>query len=104
LTFSVGLRLRELGIRMALGADPRAVVALILSDAWRLVWRGMSIGGVCALLAAPLFGRMLFGVRPIDPSTLGAVALLMAGVAFAAAYAPARRAARLDPVVVLRME
>jgi predicted permease len=104
LTFSVGLRLRELGIRMALGADPRAVVRLILRDAWRLVWRGVSIGGLCAVLAAPLLGRLLFGIRPVDPLTLAAVAALLAVVALAAAYAPARRAARLDPLVVLRVE
>jgi predicted permease len=104
LTFSVGQRSRELGIRMALGADPRAVVALILRDAWRLVWRGLAIGGVCALLAAPLLGRMLFGVRAIDPVTIAAVACLLATVAFGASYAPARRAARLDPVMVLRVE
>jgi len=104
LTFSVGLRLREMGIRMALGADPRAVVTLIVRDAWRLVWRGVAIGGACAALAAPLLGRLLFGVRPLDPLTLGAVAVVLAVVAFAAAYAPARRAARLDPLVILRVE
>ena len=104
LTFSVGQRVRELGIRMALGANPRAVVAMILHDAWRLVWRGVSIGGACALAAAPLLGRMLFGVRPVDPLTLVGVAMVLAAVALAAAYVPARRAARLDPLVVLRVE
>jgi predicted permease len=104
LTFSVACRLRELGIRMALGADPRAVVRLVLRDAWRLVWRGASIGAVCAALTAPLLGRLLFGIRPVDPLTLVLMAALLGVVAFASAYAPARRAARLDPLAVLRAE
>jgi predicted permease len=104
LTFSVGQRLRELGIRMALGADPRAVVELVLRDGWTLVWRGLAIGGGGALLAAPLLGRMLFGVRPFDPITMAGVALVLGAVALAASYVPARRASRLEPVAILRME
>jgi len=104
LTFSVVCRLRELGIRMALGAEPRGVVTLVLRDAWRLVWRGVSIGALCAVLTAPLLGRLLFGIRPVDPVTLALVAAVLGVVAFAAAYAPARRAARLDPLAVLRVE
>ena len=102
LTFAVGERARELGIRMALGADARSVVALILRDAGRLVLVGLAIGTGCALPAAPLLGSLLFGVSPVDPIALAAAAFVLAAVSLAAAYVPARRAARLEPLTVLR--
>jgi predicted permease len=104
LTFAVGERSRELGIRMALGADRSAVVRLILGDASRLVLTGLGIGAACALPATPILGRLLFGVSPFDPVSLAAAAAFLTVVALAAAYRPARRAARLAPLVVLRME
>jgi predicted permease len=104
LTFAVGERTRELGIRMALGADASAVVRLILGDAWRLVLTGLVIGAACALPAAPLLGGLLFGVSAFDPLTLASVVLLLMTVALTASYAPARRASRLEPITVLRMD
>ena len=104
LAFAVGERTRELGIRMALGADGRAVVMLILRDAARLVFIGLALGMGCALPAAPLLDRLLFGVSPFDLVTLVCVTAVVVVVALAASYAPARRAARLEPNVVLRME
>lgn len=104
LTFAVSERSRELGIRMALGADAAAVIRLILGDAWRLVAGGLVIGATLALPATPLLGRLLFGVSPFDPVTLTAAAASLTAVALAAAYRPARRASRLEPLTVLRME
>jgi len=104
LTFAVGERARELGIRMALGADRAAVVTLILRDAWKLVLLGLAIGMLCALPAAPLLDRLLFGVSPFDPLALAASAAFLTSIALAAAYLPARRASRLEPLVVLRVE
>jgi predicted permease len=104
LTFAVGERSRELGIRMALGANGIAVVRLVLGEASRLVLIGLTIGTACALPVAPLLDRLLFGVSPFDPVALGAAAMFLTAVALAAAYRPARRAARLDPLAVLRAE
>jgi predicted permease len=104
LTFAVAERSRELGIRMALGADRSAVVRLILGDAGRLVLLGVAIGAACALPATPILGRLLFGVSPFDPVSLAGAAAFLGAVALAAAYRPARRASRLEPLVVLRME
>jgi predicted permease len=104
LTFAVTERTREIGIRMALGADGRSVVALILGDAWRLIGFGLVIGTACALAAAPLLGRLLFGVSAFDPVAVASVVLVLTAVSLASAYAPARRASRLEPLVVLRTE
>ena len=104
LSFAVSHRLREIGIRMALGAAAHDVVSLVLRDGWRLIWRGLVFGGACSLLAAPLLGRLLFGVSAFDPLTLVSVVVLLVAVALAASYAPARRASRLEPIIVLRMD
>jgi predicted permease len=104
LAFAVNERSRELGIRMALGADARAVMRLILGDASRLVLAGLVIGSLCALPATPFLGRLLFGVSPFDPVTLVLAAAVLTVVALAAAYRPARHAARLEPLAVLRID
>jgi ABC-type lipoprotein release transport system permease subunit len=80
------------------------VVRLILRDAWRLVAAGLAIGGLFALPVAPFLDRLLFGVSAFDPLTLVCVPLLLTVVALAASYAPARRASRLEPLIVLRTE
>jgi predicted permease len=104
LSFSVSHRTREIGIRMALGADPRSVVTLVMRDSWRLVASGLAIGGVAAVVAAPLLGRLLFDVSAFDPITLVVVPVVLTLVAAAASYVPARRASRLEPLAVLRVE
>jgi predicted permease len=104
LSFSVSHRRREIGVRMALGADARSVVKLVLRDSARLVATGLVTGGAVALVAAPLLGRLLFDVSAFDPVTLIVVPILLTAVAGAASYVPARRAARLEPLAVLRAE
>jgi predicted permease len=104
LAFTVSHRMREIGIRMALGADPRSVVSLVLRDGWRLVWKGLAAGAVCSLVTAPLLGRLLFDVSAFDPLTMAGVCMLLTAVAACACYLPARRAARLEPLSVLRVD
>jgi putative ABC transport system permease protein len=104
LSFAVSHRLREIGIRMALGATSRDIVSLVVTDAWRLMGVGFAVGGACAAATAPLLGRLLFGVSAFDPLTIAAVIVVLVAAALAASYVPARRAARLEPLDVLRME
>jgi predicted permease len=104
LSFIVSQRMREIGVRMALGADSRRVVILVVRDGWRLVGKGLAAGAACSLVTAPLLGRLLFDISAFDPVTMAAVPLLLAVVALAACYVPARRAARLQPLAVLRVD
>lgn len=104
LSFSVTERLREIGIRLALGATARDVASLVLADASRLLGAGFTLGMIGALATAPLLGRMLFGVRAFDPLTLAGVTVVLAAVGLAAAYFPVRRATELPPLSVLRLE
>jgi putative ABC transport system permease protein len=102
LSYMVARRRGEIGIRMALGADRRAVVVLIVREAGRLLAIGLVIGAILAASAARTAESLLFGLEPRDPATLIGGVLALAIVAVLAAYVPARRAARLDPVVALR--
>lgn len=102
IAFAVSHRTRELGIRMALGANALDVVRLVVGEGSRLIIVGLGIGGVLALATAPLLGRMLFGISAFDPVTYAAVTAFLAGVAVLASYVPARRAAALLPVDALR--
>jgi macrolide transport system ATP-binding/permease protein len=104
ISYSVSQRRREIGVRMALGAGRRAVYRLVLGNAGRVACAGIVIGLVCSVIAARMMGNLLFGVASWDAATLGSVGLLLAAVSVAAAYAPARRAAALDPMEVLRAE
>jgi ABC-type antimicrobial peptide transport system permease subunit len=104
LSFGVSQRTREIGVRMALGAQPRAVLAMVLGGGLRLTLAGIAIGAAAGMFATRALDKLLFHVQPTDPVTMGAVALLLGAVAFAAMYVPARRAARVDPVVALRSE
>jgi putative ABC transport system permease protein len=99
---SVRQRTTEIGIRMALGAEPRRVVFEVLSSGLRLTLAGIGIGLVAALVLSRALSGLLFQVRPIDPPTYAAVALLLAAAALAACYLPARRAAKVDPMTTLR--
>lgn len=102
--YSVSQRSREIGIRIALGARPRSIYELILSEAGRLILSGIAIGVGCAIGAAGLMRGMLFGIRSWDVPTLAAVAGVLSLAALLASLIPARRAASVDPVESLRAE
>jgi putative ABC transport system permease protein len=103
-SFFVARRMREFGIRRALGADARSVRSLVLREGSRLAITGASIGLVGALGAGRIMRAVLVDVSPADATTLAAVTALMCIVGLGAAYGPARRAARADPMVSLRQE
>jgi putative ABC transport system permease protein len=105
LSYAVAQRTREIGIRMALGAHQRTVVRLIVRDAMIMASVGVAIGTVAAfLLTEWLVAKLLFNTSPYDPATFTIVAVALAAVSLAAAYVPARRATRVDPIVALRAE
>ena len=103
-TYSVGQRIREIGVRLALGAQPRSIYQLILREAAWLTSFGIGAGLVCSLVATMLMRKLLFGVKSWDISTLLSVAALLSVSALLAGYVPARRAASLNPAEVLRAE
>jgi ABC-type antimicrobial peptide transport system permease subunit len=104
ISYSVGQRTREIGLRMALGAQRRSVLGLVLGQGARLAGLGIAIGIAAALALTRLMASLLFGIAPRDPLTFFAVPLLLMAVALAACYIPARRAMRVDPMVALRYE
>ena len=104
LAHAVGQRTRELGIRMALGARPRQVVAMIAGSIARSVGAGTAAGLALAALLARSMRSFLFGVEPLDPGTFAAAAIILGVTAAAAAAIPARRAVRVDPVAAFRSE
>ena len=104
MSYSVAQRAHEIGIRMAIGARREDVLRMILGQALRLMLAGMAIGLGGALAVSRAISGLLFGVAPADPSTFIAVPMLFALVAHAASYVPARRATKVDPMVVLRNE
>ena len=104
MSFTVGQRVQEIGVRMALGAQPSTMLALILGRGARLALIGIAGGVLGALALTRFLSSLLFGVAPQDPFTFAGVALLLFGVALAACYVPARRAMRVDPMVALRYE
>lgn len=102
LAYSVARRTKELGIRMALGAQQRRVIAMVVKAAIRLVAIGIALGLPAAWLASRWVESMLFGLTPTDPATIAGAAGLMISAALLAAYLPARRASRVDPMTALR--
>jgi predicted permease len=104
ISYSVMQRTREIGIRMALGAERRSVFGMVLGEGARLAGLGIAIGLLAALAVTRLMASFLYGVQPTDPLTFLAVSLLMVGITLLACYLPARRATRVDPTVALRYE
>jgi putative ABC transport system permease protein len=104
IAYSVTQRTQEIGIRMALGAQRRDVLRMVVGQALLLALAGIALGSAGALLVTRLMAGLLFEVRPQDPMTLVAVAAVLGIVAVAASYVPGRRATRVDPVVALRAE
>ena len=104
LACSVSQRTQEIGVRMALGADPRSVVRLVVGSALGWVGAGVAAGLVAAAFVTRVLQSFLFGVEPTDPVTLAGVLAVLAAVAALAGYVPARRATRVDPIVAMRVE
>ncbi len=104
MSYSVNQRTREIGVRLALGADSRGVVGMVMRQGLRLTTIGLVVGGVLSLGAGMLLRSQLFGLSPADPVTFAGLALLLAVVAVVASILPARRAARVSPIVALRSE
>jgi ABC-type antimicrobial peptide transport system permease subunit len=101
--YAVGRRTQEIGVRMALGAQPRQVVAAVLFDSLWPTLTGIVVGLGAATLATRVIASFLFNTEPTDPGTFAAAAVLMALAAALAAWIPARRAALVDPVEALRV-
>ena len=104
ISYSVAQRTREIGIRMALGARPRDVMKLVMGDGAKFAMAGLAIGTIAATGLTKFMASLLFGVTATDPVTFAGVAILLMAVALLASYFPARRAAKVDPMVVLRYE
>jgi putative ABC transport system permease protein len=102
MAYSVNQRMHEIGIRMALGAQPRDVLKLVVGRSMVLVGVGVVVGLVAAFALTRVMSSLLYGVSPGDPATFGIVSLLLAGAALVASYIPARRAIKVDPTVALR--
>jgi putative ABC transport system permease protein len=103
-SYSVAQRTREMGIRIALGATRANVLALVVGQGLRLFLLGMAAGSLAAFGLTRFMSGILFGISAGDPSTFVCVTLLLGAVAFLASYIPARRVARVDPMVALRCE
>ena len=103
-SYAVSSRIREIGIRMTLGAMPAGILGLIIRQAMRPVIWGVAIGLVVCAAASQLMSVVLYGVSPFDPLTFAGVAVFLGGIALLASYVPARRATKVDPMEALRYE
>ena len=103
-SYAVTQSTHDIGIRMALGADTRSVLGMVLSNSMRMAIIGIAIGALGALTVTRLLKNLLFGVSAADPLTLAVVAVVLAGVTLIASYIPAHRATKIDPVIALRNE
>jgi ABC-type antimicrobial peptide transport system permease subunit len=104
MAYSVAQRTHEIGIRLALGASPRQVLAMVLSEASWLSAAGVAAGVGASFLLSRIVKSMLYGIAPYDPATLCGALLLLLTVALGASWIPARRAARVQPMEALRRD
>ena len=104
MSYAVTRRRNEFGIRMALGAGGSEVLRMVMGESLTLVGFGLIIGLPVAVVAEQLVRKLLFGIKPTDPLSMGGAAAVLVSFAVAAAYLPARKAARVDPLVALRYE
>jgi putative ABC transport system permease protein len=104
LSYSVAQRTHEMGIRMALGADPRDVLRLVVQDGAKVAIIGVAVGVLIAVPATRLLAALLYGVEASDPAVFATVTLTLTAIALVASYIPARRATRVDPMLALRPE
>ena len=104
MSFSVGRRTKEIGIRMALGAERKQILGMITRQGMTLIAVGLATGTTLALAASRLLESFLYGIGSRDLATFTAVPLILAAVGFVAAFVPARRAAKLNPIAALRYE
>jgi putative ABC transport system permease protein len=104
MAYSVERRTSEIGLRMALGAERRGILRMVLGDSLRLVVIGLTIGLGAALLATRVLGTLLYEIEPRDPATLAGAVALLSAAALAAAFIPALRASRVDPMTALKNE
>jgi ABC-type antimicrobial peptide transport system permease subunit len=104
ISFTVARRRNEIGLRVALGADRRQVMLMVMREAGILLVIGLVIGAALSAVAGRGAGSLLFGLKPSDPLSLAVSVLLLSLVALFASYIPARRAAKVDPMVALRYE
>jgi putative ABC transport system permease protein len=104
MSYAVSQRTQEIGVRLALGAGERQIFRMVVGETLALAAAGLVIGGAGAIALGRAIGGMLFGVPPADAVTFGGTAALLVTVAFLAAWLPARRAMRVDPMAALRAE
>jgi putative ABC transport system permease protein len=104
ISYIVSDRTREIGVRLALGAERRTILRMVLGQGFGLTMVGAAVGLACALVVSQLMAGLLYGVRPTDPATFAIVVVLLVSVALFACYIPARRAVRIDPMIALRFE